>query len=211
MFTYLPGRRPTDLATRAAAIPCWEASLRTGYLSNSNQGRGDMDWSALSAIGELVGAAAVVASLLYVGQQVRQSNRIARAEAFRAVQTRMADLLGDWAADPEWRADFVQIRYQGIRREDLDPARRIRAGIHLQRLVTLYSTIHRDVLMGMLPSSAYTIQAEAVFRTPYIRDVWPILKLDHSEEFVKFFEARFGLGDEPSDSVTRLPPPVEIS
>ena len=170
-----------------------------------------MDWSALSAIGELVGAAAVVASLIYVGRQVRQSNRIASAEAFRAVQTRMADALGDWTTDPEWMGDFARIRFQGLRRDDLDVARRVKAGMQLQRLVTLYSTIHRDVVMGMLPASAYTIQAEEVFRTPYMRDVWPILKLDHSEDFVAFFEARFGLTGEVSESVTRLPPAAEAS
>lgn len=43
-----------------------------------------MDVMELGAIGELVGGVAVVGSLLYVGMQVRQSNRMEMAESLRA-------------------------------------------------------------------------------------------------------------------------------
>ena len=43
-----------------------------------------MDIMELGAIGELVGGVAVIASLIYVGMQVRQSNQINRAESVRA-------------------------------------------------------------------------------------------------------------------------------
>ena len=43
-----------------------------------------MDIMELGAIGELVGALAVVGSLLFVGLQVRQSNALNRAESIRA-------------------------------------------------------------------------------------------------------------------------------
>lgn len=157
-------------------------------------------------MGELLGAAAVVASLLYVAQQVRQSNRIAEAEAFRSAQMKLIDLLGTWADDPAWMADFVRIRYQGLRRDQLDAPGRARAGFQLQRMLALYSVIHRDVTLGMLPPAAYEIQAEEIFRTPYMHDVWPILSQDHSREFVAFFEDRFGVKSDRSDSVARVPP-----
>ena len=43
-----------------------------------------MDIMELGAIGELVGGVAVVGSLIYVGLQVRQSNRLAQADAVQA-------------------------------------------------------------------------------------------------------------------------------
>ena len=46
-----------------------------------------MNIMELGAIGELVGGVAVIASLLYVGLQVRQSNLDGRAEAHRAFMT----------------------------------------------------------------------------------------------------------------------------
>ena len=44
-----------------------------------------MDIMELGAIGELVGGVAVVATLLYLALQVRQSNKTARSESMRAI------------------------------------------------------------------------------------------------------------------------------
>ena len=53
-----------------------------------------MDILELGAIGELVGALAVVGSLLFVGLQMRQSNRLSRAESVQShVYQRNADVL----------------------------------------------------------------------------------------------------------------------
>ncbi|MCK5942446.1 MAG: hypothetical protein KAI24_10785 [Planctomycetes bacterium] len=48
-----------------------------------------MNWEAVSAISALVGAAGVVASLLYLAGQVRSSSRIARQEAARSVLAKL--------------------------------------------------------------------------------------------------------------------------
>ena len=42
-----------------------------------------MDWDAIGAIGEIVGALAVVASLLYLGMQIRRQTRESRMAATR--------------------------------------------------------------------------------------------------------------------------------
>ena len=42
-----------------------------------------MNWEAFGAIAEMVGAAAVVATLLYLSIQVRTANRQAELESFR--------------------------------------------------------------------------------------------------------------------------------
>ena len=39
-----------------------------------------MSWDAIGAIGELVGAAAVVVTLVYLALQVRQNNRLMQAQ-----------------------------------------------------------------------------------------------------------------------------------
>ena len=44
-----------------------------------------MNWEALGAIGEIVGAIAVVLTLIYLSTQIRQSTRQQRAESQRAV------------------------------------------------------------------------------------------------------------------------------
>ena len=43
-----------------------------------------MNWDAIGAVGEIAGAAAVIISLVYLARQMIISNRLAKAEAFRA-------------------------------------------------------------------------------------------------------------------------------
>jgi hypothetical protein len=152
-----------------------------------------VDWTAVGAIAELLGATAVVASLLYVARQMNQGNRIARAEAFRAAQLKLVDILAAMSQDSEWTELYVRLRYKGLERDDMSPSERTKAGFNLQTFLALYSVIHHDVVLGILPAEAYTAQLEEAFRTPYMKQVWPLLKHDHSEDFVRFMERRFNL------------------
>ena len=52
-----------------------------------------MDWEAIGAIGEVVGAAAVVCSLIYVGTQIRQNTKTSRDEAIREIYSSTTDQL----------------------------------------------------------------------------------------------------------------------
>ena len=42
-----------------------------------------MDWSMIGALGELLGAAAVVVSLLYLASQIKQNTAVSRSQVFR--------------------------------------------------------------------------------------------------------------------------------
>ena len=42
-----------------------------------------MNWDAISAVGEIIGALAVVVTLIYLSRQIRQANRQGEIEAFR--------------------------------------------------------------------------------------------------------------------------------
>ena len=53
-----------------------------------------MNWEAIGAIGEIVGAIAVVVSLMYLAIQIRTSSSLAKAQMFQSVaaeQSRVAD------------------------------------------------------------------------------------------------------------------------
>ena len=65
-----------------------------------------MNWDAIGAIGEIVGAAAVVASLLYLATQFRASSREAKASALeKAVEDRqrMGEITMQPHMAPVWR------------------------------------------------------------------------------------------------------------
>ncbi|MEJ2239686.1 MAG: hypothetical protein P8X82_15425, partial [Gemmatimonadales bacterium] len=56
-----------------------------------------MNWDALGAIGEIVGAAGVVVSLLYLASQVRNNSRQLRHASAQAVLDKLNGLIGQLA------------------------------------------------------------------------------------------------------------------
>ena len=73
---------------------------------------GDHLWDALGAIGEIVGALAVVATLGYLAIQVKQSNRLARSNAVLTLQAENRAHRDSLAHDPQL-ADIVNRGIQG--------------------------------------------------------------------------------------------------
>jgi hypothetical protein len=66
-----------------------------------------MNWEAVGAIGEIVGAAAVVATLVYLAVQIRQSSKIASLQASQHVLEGAAELQARIAEDEDLRRIFA--------------------------------------------------------------------------------------------------------
>ena len=58
-----------------------------------------MNWDAIGAVGEIVGAAAVVISLLYLASQIRTSNRAVKQAANREIMDEIFNWYGQLGAD----------------------------------------------------------------------------------------------------------------
>ena len=60
-----------------------------------------MNWEAIGAVGEVVGAAGVIASLLYLAVQVQASTRASAVEAKLAATRMYTDFMGSLIQSPE--------------------------------------------------------------------------------------------------------------
>lgn len=60
-----------------------------------------MNWDAIAAVGELIGAVAVVISLLYLASQIRTSNKAARHAASREIMVEYSQIYGQLATNLE--------------------------------------------------------------------------------------------------------------
>lgn len=69
-----------------------------------------MNWDAAGAIGEIVGALGVIASLLYVARQVRAGNKASLIESKLATSRMHSDFLGSLIENP----DLDEILFDGI-------------------------------------------------------------------------------------------------
>jgi|SRR5215471_19310591 len=69
-----------------------------------------VNWEAISAIGQLVGALAVVISLIYLAREVRSNGRETRRTAMRST----LDALNRFAQQVATHADLAELRNRGF-------------------------------------------------------------------------------------------------
>jgi hypothetical protein len=60
-----------------------------------------MNWGAIAAVAELLGALAVIGSLIYLAVQIRQNTRSSRAATFQAAYSEVSHAYHAIAADSE--------------------------------------------------------------------------------------------------------------
>ena len=158
-----------------------------------------MNWDMIGALGEIVGAAAVVVSLVYLAQQVRVSNRLARAEAWRAIATSANTLNGNWGRDPEFRRVFAQI-FEGATREDVTEDDRFLIGFYLLSTAQSYDQLFREVQEGVLPPRVLDeFSGGPLFSTPYFRSSWHVFRNFIPGTLAVHMEERFDLGERRTD------------
>ncbi len=165
-----------------------------------------MDWTIVGALGEVGGAIAVVASLLYVGRQVRQNNSIARAEAYREITMGWARLLHLWADDRPTARALMQSG-SGIRLTDLPEEDRDAFLLRIAATFRVFETIYHQVAEGILDADALDmLWGQAPASTPLFQDAWARLRGSYRPAFREFVEDRYGLlrpADSGKDSAAR--------
>ena len=69
-----------------------------------------MNWDAIGAVGELLGALVVIATLLYLARQISQTNKISKAAVARELQQKYSDLYTLIASDQGINALVTRLR-----------------------------------------------------------------------------------------------------
>jgi hypothetical protein len=151
-----------------------------------------VNWEAVGAIGEIAGALAVVVSLVYLARQVGMSNRLARAEAFRAPNSDLNSMNAAFGIDPIFRAAIRQV-LSGARRDELEPGERIFIDYYLISITNIYEQLAREVREGVLDPNALDFGGKGLFLLPYYRTSWPLYRDYLSSTFVDDFEKQYEL------------------
>ena len=118
---------------------------------------------------ELVGIAAIVASLIFVGLQMRQSGAIARSQMYG---NDLANSLSTYSAI----AEHPDIWVRGKRGDELDPAD---AEVFYQQVLGVADQAYYEVLEGaLLGFDSSEIQLDVIdfagflYENPGVREVW---------------------------------------
>ena len=145
---------------------CWNFGVRVCVLASHESLRlrpgwysvwkrreySNLNWEAIAAIGEAVGGLAVIASLIYLALQIRQSRQLERAASIREMFQKGSDMVGYTALHPEKLetirrgvADFLHLSA-----EEIDVFNGW--GVHCLVAIEQAMYMHRD---GLLPDASW--------------------------------------------------------
>ena len=147
-----------------------------------------MNWEILGSIGEVLGAIAVLVSLIYLSTQIRNSNRLAEA----ATTLDASRLLAEWHRGMHQTPDLAQIMFTGM--EDaskLPEADRARFSVIIAEYYILVEALYHQHSFGLVKESTWLSIEKSIFQTqgnPFIRNWWLSNVSIASEEFRDFIE-----------------------
>lgn len=137
---------------------------------------------------ELVGIAAIVVSLVFVGYELRQSTAIARSDAYSSFSSQFLDLTIDAALDERMSTLISQVR-QGALPEDFAPEDQVSIRIYQGAAVRVWEGLFRSVQAGVLPEDALESAASGMLiNNEYFRSTWASTKHLYTSDFVAYFE-----------------------
>lgn len=147
-----------------------------------------MNWEALGAMAELLGAAGVIASLIFVGIQVRQNTRSMRASTYDSMVRSNGEWLAAVIADPALADGFEAAvgNWRGVKAED-----RARIMYLLTQLFRHWENSFFQYRQGTLDAGLWmTWEGIMVsyFHQPGIQEWWKVRRHAYSTDFRAFLE-----------------------
>ncbi len=152
-----------------------------------------LEWGAL---GELMGGIAIIASLIYVGRQLKQSNSMARS----AVRQELSSEFNVWAtsiaSSPSLTEALAKVHFHGLKREDATDQERVQIAYTYLGIVGQLHLAYEQYKEGNLTGQeleGYMGSSSELFSKPYLASVWPFLHKTYPPDFNEWFERRFKL------------------
>jgi hypothetical protein len=138
---------------------------------------------------ELVGIAAIVVSLVFVGYELRQSTAIARSDAYSSFSAQFLDLATSAALDERMSGLISQVN-QGAMPGDFEPEDQVSIRMYQAATVRVWEGFFRSVQAGVLSEDALEAAASGMLvSNNYFRTTWAATKHMYTSDFVVFFES----------------------
>ncbi len=149
-----------------------------------------MNWNAIGAVGELLGALGVIVTLGYLAAQIRQNTRTVRTATAQAIQTAMNDVHAHVKQD----SATARIYRLGLSEpSQLDEDERVQFAMTMYSIFAQFENIFYQFQQGTLDSVIFErhfLAMKFYLQTPGGADWWESWKGRFSEDFVSFLAAR---------------------
>ncbi len=141
-----------------------------------------MNWEAIGAIGEILGAAGVIVTLAYLAVQMRQSNRLAKRAAIQGVLAGRAEMNRFIASDPA----LTELFWRGMESPDeLDEGELLRFAGVFSTMSRHYEAIFLDNQERLLTPGVWRSQESSMKR---------MMSMPGPQYFLKKIESDFDEG-----------------
>ncbi len=157
-------------------------------IGDSIGGESEMNWEALGAIAESVGAVGVIASLLYVGLQVRQNTRSVRTATYEALVRSSGEFLTPLVQDPELAARFESAVGDWT---SLEASERSQINFLFTQLFRHWENAFFQMRQGTLEPElwdAWRYAMVSYFHQPGVQAWWPTRRSVYSSTFRELLE-----------------------
>jgi len=130
-----------------------------------------MNWEALGAIGELVGAGAVVLTLGYLAVQIRQSSKSSRQQSYHDLVTRRSDFYNKMVESN----DVTAITIAGMRGDSMNEIEAQRFTSSMLNYVSHFQDVYLQRKSGLIEESVWLAESQflaVVMGLPGFVDWW---------------------------------------
>ncbi len=146
---------------------------------------------------ELVAATGVIASLIFVGYQIRQGNTLGRLQAQQSMAEAWSTVNLTVATD-HVLADLLARMQAGDLNDAFTPGEAVSLYQFLHGLDHTWEMYYLQIQIGVLEEGdiSFPPPNNQTFGAPFHRELWPSICAGFSENFAIFWEQRFGLTDD---------------
>ncbi len=149
-----------------------------------------MNWDALGAIAELIGAIAVLVTLVFLTLQLRYANVLARSGASTAQTTRMIDRFLRVAESEK----FAILLAKDWDSSDLSDVEKTQISYYVAMLIHSAGDAYRQWELGVVEESDFSATlntlTSGIMQNHTARSVWGINKATYGRDFAERFEKK---------------------
>jgi len=161
-----------------------------------------MNWEAIGAVGEIIGAIAVVVSLVYLASQLRQGNELARENAYRDLQSALDQGMAELNRDAELHKLWRETLYEG---KSVSDSEQERVGFLLNRLFGAFNVAYHSARRDPHLRDFLNYRLNVYLVNSGVRGWWRRQRMMHPDPFRAMVDTRVKQLDESEGTDVEKP------
>lgn len=147
------------------------------------------------AIRETGAAVGVILSLVFVGIEIRANTTAVQGATLHGIADQSISIQMSIVADENLVRLMPQIIGGGLVPEDLTDEDRYRVLVTYLSILRVGENRFRQASLGTVPDGGFDQFGgrSVLFDTPYLRQLWPVIRGNFTDEFTQFLESEYGL------------------